>query len=391
MPIDTRRELGHIWREYQRYYRQVGEQVVWFKFDVDGSKYDDIYDTGGRSYLPGIRMPILWVDQIEDPEQYSEMGRRPTQRIRFAVSSRMMVDRGISTYEAHGHQLDSRKPGPPHPPQPGRAETPWLDDRLNDVIFYDNRFYSVSNFQIRGRVRNKDSIIGVAGLELIPEDESLFDFFPYGDKLMDFQRDETESSYLDIYVRYDDAATVVTLEFGVPLEGTWSAYAVNEEGRTSIPTTVTGTDIELDLSGFTENFPYEWALEQTTPTGQTIVVYQGNIYEVVAVDDTYEDTEWLDVFIDPDAGVSTLTLDFRDPDTNELLELSGEWDAYIEMYSGIWNVPIDESDQENGIIVLDFSELEAKLPADWWLVQTTPSGQSLKVYEGAVYLVDQEV
>lgn len=390
MPIDTRRELGHIWREYQRYYRQVGEEVVWFKFDIDKSEYDDIYDTGGRSYRAGIRMPILWVDQIEDPEQYSEMGRRPTQRIRFAVSSRMMTNRGISTYEAHGHQLSSPRPDAPHPPQPGRAESPWLDDRLNDVLFYDDRFYSISNFQIRGRVKNKDAIIGVAGLELIPEDESVFDFFPYGDKMMDFQHDETAVENLDIFVRLGDSQSV-TVEFDVTqLEGEWSAFIENENGRTAITATVTDTDVELDLSTLTDEFPYTWELLQTTPSGQTFTVFRGNIYEVVEVDDTYEDTEWLDLYIDPD-GSSSVVLEFRDPDTNELLELNGEWDAYMEMYSGVWDIPVDEADQENGTITLDFSELESKIPADWWLVQTSESGQSLKIYEGGIYLVEQEV
>lgn len=178
MPIDTRREVSQIWRQYSRYQEDIGETLVWFKFDVDESAYDDIYDEGSRTYQRGLLVPILWVDQIEDPEQYSAQGRRPTQRQRFAVSARTLSERGIGVLEAHGNRFHDVEPAPPDD-QWGRPSSPWLDDRLNDICYYDGRFYSIADFQIRGRAKGLDTIIGVAGIEHDPYDEHIFDLFPW--------------------------------------------------------------------------------------------------------------------------------------------------------------------------------------------------------------------
>ena len=164
--IDTRREAQHIFKELGRYQNKVGEGVIWFKFDVDSS-YDDVYDEGGKNYLPGVAVPVLWIDQIEDVETYSAEGRRPTQRIRFACSARTINETGIGATEAHGGRLWDIKP----------SGKPWWDDRLNDIIYYDGRYYEISNFQIKDRMR-QDIIIGISGIETQPEDERVFDIFP---------------------------------------------------------------------------------------------------------------------------------------------------------------------------------------------------------------------
>ena len=178
MGIDTRREISHIWRQYNKYGETFGEDVVWFKFDTsEESRWNDIYDEGGLNYLPGIRLAVLWIDQIEDTEQYSGEGRRPTQRLRFAIGSKSLRERGIATNEAHGAGPVRTVPAPPNPYQTGRSATAWVDDRLNDVVFYDSRFYAISNFQIRGRTPEGDVIIGVSALEMQVDDYSL-DKFP---------------------------------------------------------------------------------------------------------------------------------------------------------------------------------------------------------------------
>jgi hypothetical protein len=164
--IDTRREAQHIFKELNRYQNKVGEAVIWFKFDLESS-YDDVYDEGGKNYLPGVAVPVLWVDQIEDVETYSAEGRRPTQRIRFACSARSINETGIDATEVHGGRLWDTPPD-------GK---PWWDDRLNDIIYYDGRYYEISNFQIKDRMR-QDIIIGISGIETQPSDERVFDLFP---------------------------------------------------------------------------------------------------------------------------------------------------------------------------------------------------------------------
>jgi hypothetical protein len=164
--IDTRRETNHIYKELSRYQNKMGEGLIWFKFDVDSS-YDDVYDEGGKNYLPGIAVPVLWIDQIEDTETYGPEGRRATQRIRFACSARTINETGIGATEAHGGRIWDEKP----------SGKPWWDDRLNDILYYDGRYYEISNFQIKGRAR-QDVIVGVSGIETQPEDERVFDLFP---------------------------------------------------------------------------------------------------------------------------------------------------------------------------------------------------------------------
>jgi len=164
--IDLRREQTHIFKEFDRYQRKVGESVVWFKFDVDTSEYDDVYNEGGKFYRPGILVPCLWVDEVEDMETYQDVGRRPTQRIRLAVSARTMNEVTVGAVEVHGAREQDTKP-----------DAPWYDDRLNDIFWYSGRWYAVSNFQVKGRMRG-DTTVGVSGIETMLEDDRLWDLFP---------------------------------------------------------------------------------------------------------------------------------------------------------------------------------------------------------------------
>jgi len=165
--IDSRREANHIWKEFGRFQHQVGENVVWFCFDTANSQYDDVYDEGGRKYKPGLNVAVLWIDQVEGTEQYTPEGKRPSQSLRFAVAARMLYESGISDREAHGHRVWDA----------GLINETWFEDRLNDVVYYDGRYYEVVNFQIRGRIR-EDVIIGVTGTETYPEDDTVFDYTP---------------------------------------------------------------------------------------------------------------------------------------------------------------------------------------------------------------------
>jgi hypothetical protein len=161
--IDTRREREHVFKEFGRFHNKVGEAVIWFKFDPDSS-YDEVYDEGGRAYLPGVALAILYMNQMEEQENYSDQGRRPTMRIHFAASARSMNEVGVGATEAHGGRQQDVKP----------IAKPWWEDRLNDLLYYDGRFYEISDFQLRGRIKG-DVIVGISGIETQPEDEMVFD------------------------------------------------------------------------------------------------------------------------------------------------------------------------------------------------------------------------
>jgi hypothetical protein len=167
MAIDTRREIAHIQREFQRRQCETGEAVIWFMFDPDRTTYDDVYDEGFRRYKRGISVPGMWFDQGEAPEQYTAEGRRTVVTLRFAVGARTITEVGIGILEAHGHRVYDK----------GLIKDTFFDDRLNDIVYYDGRFWEVTNFQIRGRYR-EDTILGVTCTETYPEDEYTFDFPP---------------------------------------------------------------------------------------------------------------------------------------------------------------------------------------------------------------------
>ena len=149
--MDVRREVFEIWKHFERYQRDVGEAIIYYKFDADTSQYDSVYDEGFRRYHIGIRIPVLWVDQSEAVEDYAAEGRRPTQRMRCAVSSRNMYEAGISVTEANFNMITD--------PPPNDI---WRRDRNNDIYYYNNRYWEVAGFQIRGRIKGEDAVIGIA-------------------------------------------------------------------------------------------------------------------------------------------------------------------------------------------------------------------------------------
>ena len=167
--MDSRREVRQIWKHFGRYHQTIGEALLYYKFDAENSEYDSVYDEGFRRYHTGIRMPILWVDQMEAVEDYSAEGRRPTTRMRCAVSALSMYEAGISVTEVHGNQLTDESP----------SEV-WRQDRMHDIYWYDDRFFEVAGFQIRGRVQGEDVIIGISGIETFPADDALLDLLPGG-------------------------------------------------------------------------------------------------------------------------------------------------------------------------------------------------------------------
>jgi hypothetical protein len=165
--MDTRREVRQIWKHMDRYQIDIGEGLIYFRFDADDSRYDRVYDEGYRRYHKGKVIPILWVDQQEATEDYGPEGRRPTQRLRLAVSARPMYEAGFSVTETHGNRIYDTSP----------SEI-WRRDRVHDMCYYDGRYWEISAYQIRGRAKGEDVIIGITAIESFPDDDMNFDFPP---------------------------------------------------------------------------------------------------------------------------------------------------------------------------------------------------------------------
>lgn len=155
--MDARRELGLIRKNYKQYHRHVGEFVTWFEFTpfaVGGSTYDDVYDegptgSGGRTYSPGIIVPVLMVTETEDTKRAIPEGRQPVQVTNIVMSIEDMRTAGVNNpFEYQRH--------------------------LNDMFFYDARYYSVSMYRVRGRAKD-DVLVVVEGIEVYVDEEMVND------------------------------------------------------------------------------------------------------------------------------------------------------------------------------------------------------------------------
>lgn len=158
--MEVRRELAAIRKHYREYQQKTNEYVVWFEFTPLGtntsttSVYDDVYDegiagTGGRRYKTGVTIPVLLVTESEDTKRAIPEGRQPVQLTNVVASVQDFRDAGIdSPYEYQHH--------------------------LNDMFFYDGRYYSVASYKVRGRAQD-DVLVVVEGIEIYLNQEMLFD------------------------------------------------------------------------------------------------------------------------------------------------------------------------------------------------------------------------
>jgi hypothetical protein len=162
--MDTRRELSLINKHIRQRNRDAGEYVVWYQFQPlnQGSDYDDVYDegalgSGGKSYVRGITVPTIYVEEVEDSYRAIDDGRQPTQNIRLTILFKDLVSVGIE---------DPRE----------------YKDHLNDVFEYDSRFYKIQDYRVRGRLHRAnptgEAIVTVAGYEVFLDQEMPFSTTP---------------------------------------------------------------------------------------------------------------------------------------------------------------------------------------------------------------------
>lgn len=135
--------------------------MVWFEFASfaasasAGSVYDDVYDEGvpgdgGRVYGNGLVIPTVYVEEVEDRFTAQEDGRQPTQNIRVTFLF-----------------LDVERSGMTNPRE--------YRTHLNDVFFYDNRYYKVHDYHVRGRLPD-EVVVGVQGYEVMVDQDFTYDF-----------------------------------------------------------------------------------------------------------------------------------------------------------------------------------------------------------------------
>jgi hypothetical protein len=158
--MDVRRELNHLNKEFRRHHNVANEFVVWYEFERlstnvnTNSVYDDVYDegirgAGGRKYKAGVVVPILLSSEAEDSRRSIPDARQPVQTIEFKASIKDFRRAGITeVWEYQNH--------------------------LNDTFLYDGRIYGVSDYRVRGRLKDEVLVI-IQGFEIYVDQEFVND------------------------------------------------------------------------------------------------------------------------------------------------------------------------------------------------------------------------
>lgn len=150
------RELNLINKHIHRQNREAGEAIVWYEFIPlgAGSDFDDLYDesprgTKGLKYKQGVTIPTVYIEEIEDNNRAIDDARMPLQNVRIVMAMDQVIRSGLTHPEEYQ----------PH---------------LNDLFFYDGRYYNVIDYRVRGRLRD-DVLLAVEGNESYIDQERMND------------------------------------------------------------------------------------------------------------------------------------------------------------------------------------------------------------------------
>lgn len=155
------RELGLINKHVRNKVADVGESVVWYVYnelETSESLYDDVYDegapgSGGKTYKPGVVIPTIYAAEFEDSYRAIPDGIKLTQTIRLTFLLKDFIKAGVvSPGEYNGH--------------------------INDMFEYEDRYYRVTDYSAKGRMRTNGVLIAVQGIEVFLNEEMPYDLGP---------------------------------------------------------------------------------------------------------------------------------------------------------------------------------------------------------------------
>lgn len=149
-----RREAALLQRRgYTQYQDTWGEGVLWYEFDAEASRFDNVFDSGGNVWKTGIGMPVMWVIENEDDEDNPPEGGRYTPTLRFTVNVAVARKNGMSDV------LDAER-------------------HLNDLVIYHRQIWKVSSYNIRGRLAGRSLLISVEAQRVNPDEDFPNDTLP---------------------------------------------------------------------------------------------------------------------------------------------------------------------------------------------------------------------
>lgn len=129
----------------RHYQAQVGVEIYWYAYNPDDNiATHDVYDEGGRSWKPGVRLPAMLPNVDYATEVDREAGLQQVREIQLLIQPEMWQRRGL--------------------PDPKSR------DRVLDRLRFDGLLYEVSRFQLEGRIGRFYAIYVVNATELLGEE-----------------------------------------------------------------------------------------------------------------------------------------------------------------------------------------------------------------------------
>lgn len=142
----VKRHVNAIHRAFRRYQPRVGVTVSWYRFDQAGTTGHDVYDEGpSRRWLPPTQVPLLHIVRDEEAQADTEEGLYALGAVHFVLDPRQAQRGGIAD--------------------------PWAaPPQLNDRFFYEGAFWEVRSWQVQGRLRQWEVVVGGNANQVAPEE-----------------------------------------------------------------------------------------------------------------------------------------------------------------------------------------------------------------------------
>lgn len=121
---------------------QIGDVVLWWRFNNTDTVVHDVYDEGiegGLAYDGPIEIPVLHATFVEGAEEQLDRGLYATDTLQITASLHQLRKRGMTDIELN--------------------HTRYLRDR----VAYNGRLFRVGQVEVLGQIRRDDVIVAIHG------------------------------------------------------------------------------------------------------------------------------------------------------------------------------------------------------------------------------------
>jgi len=138
--------VAYVHKRYRWYRNYVGTTVQWWEFDREDSTTHAVYDEGPeRIWHQPFVLPVMVVIRDEDRKVPQEQGFYAVSTIHLTFGTDMAARAGMrDPHDARFH--------------------------LHDRFLWDDKYFEVRRFQISGRLKRYEVVIGVDGTALSEEE-----------------------------------------------------------------------------------------------------------------------------------------------------------------------------------------------------------------------------